>query len=143
MAKAEGWQAAWTGLSTRRRISILLVVAFALLLAAGASWSATNPRLNNYRPAVAEVVAVDREAPATITVRFTTLDDDVVEATTDRLTFVPPVGAPVAVLYDPADANQVAMDGYSRTSLITTVLLGLFAVALGTAWLTFRRRHEA
>lgn len=121
---------------------MLLVLALVLLMAAGAAWSIANPGLTSYRPVVAEVVAVDRQDPASITVRFTTLDGEQVEASTDRLTFLPPVGAPVPVRYDPGDPDRVAMDGYSRTSLLSTALLGLFAVTLGAAWLTFRRRHE-
>lgn len=135
-------RSAWTGLSVRRRITVLLVLALALLMSAGAAWSTANPGLSSYRPVVAEVVAVDRQDPASITVRFTTADGEQVETRTDRLTFVPPVGAPVPVRYDPTDPEAVAMDGYNRTSLLTNVLLGLFAVTLGAAWLTFRRRNE-
>lgn len=137
-----GWRGAWNRVDYRRRIGLLLILAFALLMAAGVTWSMANPRLNNYRPAVAEVVSVSEGSPTAITVRFTTIDDEDVEATTDRLTFVPPEGAPVQVIYDPADPEQVAMGGYSESTLLTTVIIGAFAVTLGTAFLTFRHRHD-
>jgi hypothetical protein len=141
-ATADGWRTAWTGLSWKRRVALLILLAFAILIAAGAAWSAVNPRLNNYRPVVAEVVSVAPGDPTSITVRFTTSDDDEVEATTDRLVFVPPVGAPVPMKYDPADPEQVVMDGYNESSLLANVLIGLFAVTMGTAFLTFRRRND-
>lgn len=125
----------------RRRIGVLLILAFALLMAAGVTWSMSNPRLNNYRPAVAEVVSVSQGSPTAITVRFA-VDGEDVEATTERLTFVPPEGAPVPVIYDPVEPEQIAMEGYSESSLLTTVIIGAFAVTLGTAFLTFRHRHE-
>lgn len=137
-----GWQGAWNRVGYRRRIGLLLILAFALLMAAGVTWSMANPRLNNYRPAVAEVVSVSEASPTAITVRFTTIDEEAVEATTDRLTFVPPEGAPVPVIYDPADPEQVAMEGYNESSLLTTVIIGAFAVTLGAAFLTFRHRHD-
>jgi hypothetical protein len=135
-----GWQAAWRRQSRRRRVGVLLVLALALLLGAGASWAATNPGLNSYRSVIGRVVDVDRGDPTTITVRFTAGGDEQVEASTDRLTWLPAEGGPVPIQYDPANPDQFVMQGYQSSSLLSTVLVGLFAVTLAAAWFSFRER---
>lgn len=135
-----GWRTAWRRQSRRRRVGLLLVLALALLIGAGAAWAATNPGLTGYRSVIGEVVSVDDGDPTTITVRFSTGDDEQVEATTDRVTWRPVEGGPVPIQYDPADPQQVAMQGYESSNLLTTVLVGLFAVTLAAAWFTFRER---
>jgi hypothetical protein len=119
---------------------VLLAVALVCLLGAGISWGISNPGLQSYRPASAVVVASSSGDPASITVRFTPNGGRPVVATTTRLTFLPPAGAPVAVRYDPADPEQVVMEGFSTTTLLTQVLVGAFAVALAMAWFAFRRQ---
>lgn len=126
------------GTGQRARVAALLLLALVLLLSAGATWAMSNPGLQSYRPASATVVTVD-ESSATVTVRYETVDGDEVDASTDRLTFVPPEGAPIAIRYDPDDPSQVVMDGYASISLVTQVLVGLFAVTLAAAWFSFRR----
>lgn len=116
------------------------MLALVLLVAAGATWAVRNPGLQSYRPAQAVVVTSSAGDPSTITVRYTTTDGQHVDATTDRLTAVPPAGALVAIRYDQADPEQVVMDGYAAPNVLSTVLVGLFAVTLGAAWLTWRRR---
>lgn len=113
-------------------------MALGFLLAAGVSYEAANPGLASYRTVVAEVVEVSRGDPATIVVAFETSDGEQVTATTDRLTFVPIPGGPVPIQYDPSDPEQVAMQGYSSTSILTLALVGGFAIALAGAWFAFR-----
>lgn len=118
----------------------MLLLALALLLAAGATWAKTNNGLQGYASTTAEVVTVTGGNPNSVTVQFETPDGLEVEATTDRLTFVPVEGGTAPIRYDPSDPQQVVMDGYSETSFVTTALVGLFAVALAGAWFTFRRK---
>lgn len=120
----------------------MLALAFAFLMAAGVSYAAANPGLASYRTVIAQAVTVTRD-PATITVRFETSDGEQVEATTDRLTFFPTQGGPVPIQYDPSDPEQVVMQGYSDTSMLTLALVGGFAVALAGAWFTYREKTKA
>jgi hypothetical protein len=120
-------------------VSLFLLLALASLAAAGVTWSLANPGLQAYRPTTAVVVASSQGKPPAITVQFEAADGQTVEAMTDRLTLPPPVGAPIAVRYDPADPEQVVMEGYSATPLVTKVLVGLFGVALASAWFAWRR----
>lgn len=132
-----GALSAWWRHSRGRRVAVLLIVAFVLFLAAGATWATANPGVTSYRPATAVVTGTTPSA--SITVQFETIRGESVEAITSRLTFVPPVGAPVPIRYDPSDPSQVVMEGYSDTPFVTKVLVGLFGVSLAAAWLAFRR----
>lgn len=133
--------AAWRRQSRRRRVGLLLALALVILLAIGVSWRVANPGVQYYRPAIAEVVEITETEPITITVRYE-LEGQEVVATTDALTFVPAEGGPVPIEFDPADPTQVVMDGYRESSVVTSVLIGLFVITLGLAWWTFRDRSS-
>lgn len=126
-------------MSARTRGWLLLALAVVLLIAAGAVYVGPNRLVLTGEKTLAEVVESRDGNPPQITIRFTTRDGQRVTATTSLLAGLPPVGAGVFVRYQPSDPSQVAMENYRASSPAATLLLIGFTVAVGGAWVTWRR----
>ena len=128
----------WHSRSTRARIWALVGLAFVLLVGAGFAYLQPNQLVFSGDKTVAEVIESDPGPPASMTVQFTTDDGTVVKAQTNDIFALPPVGAALAVRYDPDDPSIVADDLYRESSTLATVLVGAFAVTVGAAFITWR-----
>ncbi len=126
-------------MSARSRGWLLVALAVVLLIAAGTVYVGPNRLVLTGQKTLAEVTESTDGDPPEITVRFTTRDGQRVTATTSLLAGLPPVGAGVFVRYQPSDPSQVAMENYRVSSPAATLLLIGFTVAVGTAWVTWRR----
>jgi hypothetical protein len=132
----------WTSRSRKAQIWTLIGVGLVLVIAAGLAYLQPNRLAFSGKQAVGEVVASEQGTPSTMTVRFTTDDGEVVEATTSRLYALPPEGAAVVIRYDPDDPTEVADDLYRASSPLATALVGAFAVTIGYAMVIWRRGRE-
>lgn len=128
----------WQSRSSRARVWTLVGLAFVFLLSAGIAYLQPNRLAFSGDTAVAEVIESDPGPPASMTVQFTTDDGDVVQAQTNDIFALPPVGAALPVRYDPDDPNVVADDLYRESSTLATVFVGAFAVTVGGAFITWR-----
>ena len=132
----------WTSRSRKAQVWILIGVAIVLVIGAGLAYLQPNRLAFSGETAVGEVVASEAGTPSSMTVRFTTDDGEVVEATTSKLYALPPEGAAVVIRYDQDDPTQVADDLYRASSPLATALVGAFAVAIGYAVVIWRRGRE-
>ena len=128
----------WQSRSSRVRVWMLLGLAFVFVLGAGLAYLQPNRLVFSGDRALAEVVESDPGPPASMTVQFTTDDGTVVQAQTNDIFALPPVGAALPVRYDPDDPSIVADDLYRESSTLATVFVGAFAVTVGAAFVTWR-----
>lgn len=126
-------------MTARTRGWLLVLAGFVLLIAAGIAYVEPNRLVLTGTQTMAEVVESSPGNPASMTVRFTTDDGQLVEATTSRLYGLPPSGAAVRIRYDPDDPSDVAADLYRDSSVLSTALLVAATVSVGAAAVTWRR----